>query len=130
MDDSGTLKWPPGGAVSRCCSNSVSPIAKRKRSKFPHCCAVVLVTPRHLLNAPPFWRICAFCRASHRDGFAHRMRADAKKPCMRVMLLHTDYQSFLRRFYRDDAGLAELSYDEQLKRRNDSLFSLSDFYSN
>jgi len=46
------------------------------------------------------------------------------------MLLHTDYQSFLRRFYRDDAGLAELSYDEQLKRRNDSLFSLSDFYSN
>lgn len=58
---------------------------------------------------------------------------------MRVMIISTDYGPFLRSLYDGNSlfarivnrhlSLRRLSYDEQLRRRNDTLFAGSDFYS-
>jgi spore maturation protein CgeB len=48
---------------------------------------------------------------------------------MRVIIINTDYGPFLRGLYGTGPGLAQASYDEQLRRRNDTLFGGADFYS-
>ncbi len=59
---------------------------------------------------------------------------------MRVMIINTDYgpflkslydpdQSFFKRLFGAKSALAGQSYAEQLRRRNDTLFAGSDFYS-
>lgn len=47
---------------------------------------------------------------------------------MKVLIVNTDYPEFLKKLYKDP-NLKKLSYNEQLKVRNDSLFGCSDFYS-
>src|ERR1700686_3609507 len=48
---------------------------------------------------------------------------------MRVLIITTDYPAFLDQFYAGDSSLARASYDEQMRRRNDTLFANADFYS-
>src|SRR5436190_5279295 len=48
---------------------------------------------------------------------------------MRILILNTDYPQFLGSLYRDNPGLADASYRDQMAARNDSLFGVSDFYS-
>lgn len=47
---------------------------------------------------------------------------------MKFLIVNTDYPGFLDSLYNSNSGLAEQSYDEQLRIRNDSLFGVSDFY--
>ncbi|HST16935.1 MAG TPA: glycosyltransferase [Gaiellaceae bacterium] len=47
---------------------------------------------------------------------------------MRVLVVNTDYAEFLRWFYRQHPGLAEASYDEQMRARVETLFGVADFY--
>ena len=48
---------------------------------------------------------------------------------MRILVLTTDYPSYLTWLYERNPGLAEASYAEQHKIRGDSLFGVADFYS-
>jgi hypothetical protein len=48
---------------------------------------------------------------------------------MRILILNTDYSSFLQTFYRENPGLADAPYDAQLAARNATLFGAVDFYS-
>jgi spore maturation protein CgeB len=48
---------------------------------------------------------------------------------MRFLIVNTDYKAFVRSFYSERPGLAEASYAEQLRARNESLFGVADFYS-
>lgn len=48
---------------------------------------------------------------------------------MRILILNADYGAFLSWLYDDTPGLAERSYDEQMRARNASLFGVADFYS-
>jgi spore maturation protein CgeB len=48
---------------------------------------------------------------------------------MRIMILSTDYPQFLGSLYGARPGLAEASYSEQAKVRQESLFGFSDYYS-
>ena len=47
---------------------------------------------------------------------------------MRFLIINSDYPAFLEELYAQHSGLAERSYEEQLRVRNDSLFGLSEFY--
>jgi hypothetical protein len=48
---------------------------------------------------------------------------------MRFLILNTDYPAFLDDLYRREPGLAERSFEEQLRVRWDTLFGVADFYS-
>jgi spore maturation protein CgeB len=48
---------------------------------------------------------------------------------MRIIILNADYPRFLAWFYRNQGGLENASYAEQMAARNASLFGLADFYS-
>lgn len=48
---------------------------------------------------------------------------------MRIAIVNTDYPKFLRHLYESEPGLANASYDEQLRARSESLFGTADFYS-
>lgn len=48
---------------------------------------------------------------------------------MRVLIITADYPAFLGEFYAADPGLRQASYDEQMRRRNATLFANADFYS-
>jgi len=48
---------------------------------------------------------------------------------MRVLIINTDYEPFLRSLYATNENLAASRYEEQLRCRNDSLFGVADFYS-
>ncbi len=48
---------------------------------------------------------------------------------MRIIILNTDYADFLIWLYSKHPDLEDQSYDEQMRVRNDSLFSVADFYS-
>lgn len=48
---------------------------------------------------------------------------------MRFLILNADYPEFLQWLYATHPGLENLSYDEQMKARVNSLFGLADFYS-
>lgn len=48
---------------------------------------------------------------------------------MRILILNTDYTGFLRSLHAEHDGLAERSYEEQLRVRNETLFGVADFYS-
>ena len=48
---------------------------------------------------------------------------------MKILIINTDYSEFLEWLYEQHPGLAERSYDEQMRARNESLFGLADFYS-
>jgi spore maturation protein CgeB len=48
---------------------------------------------------------------------------------VRVLILNTDYESFMEDLYGRNPGLEKLSYQEQMSARNDSLFGVADFYS-
>lgn len=49
---------------------------------------------------------------------------------MRVLILNTDYEPFIQDLYLRNPGLERLSYEEQMRVRNESLFGVADFYSN
>lgn len=48
---------------------------------------------------------------------------------MKWLILNTDYPAFLRWFCAQHPELADLAYDEQMRLRNETLFSVADFYS-
>jgi|WetSurMetagenome_2_1015567.scaffolds.fasta_scaffold57007_2 spore maturation protein CgeB len=48
---------------------------------------------------------------------------------MRILIINSDYPSFLKWLYTRNSGLSQASYKEQLKARNDTLFGVADFYS-
>lgn len=48
---------------------------------------------------------------------------------MRILIVNTDYPAFLKQHYRTHSGLAEASFDYQMKVRNASLFGVFDAYS-
>jgi spore maturation protein CgeB len=48
---------------------------------------------------------------------------------MKILIINTDYSEFLEWLYEQHPGLAERSYDEQMRARNESLSGLADFYS-
>ena len=48
---------------------------------------------------------------------------------MRVLLLNTDYPAFLSDLYVRHTCLADASFAEQMRVRNDSQFGTADFYS-
>ena len=48
---------------------------------------------------------------------------------MKFLIVNTDYDGFLSWLYSSHPGLAEASYEDQLRARNQSLFSTADFYS-
>lgn len=48
---------------------------------------------------------------------------------MRILILNTDYAEFLDSLYADDPALEHATYEEQLRRRRESLFGVADFYS-
>lgn len=48
---------------------------------------------------------------------------------MRVLVVNTDYESYVAALYRERPGLAERASEEQLRQRFDTLFGLADFYS-
>lgn len=48
---------------------------------------------------------------------------------MRILLLNTDYNPFIRWFYGSRPGLASASYEEQARARSESRFGTADFYS-
>lgn len=48
---------------------------------------------------------------------------------MRILILNIDYTGFLRSLHAEHDGLADRSYDEQLRVRNETLFGVADFYS-
>lgn len=48
---------------------------------------------------------------------------------MRLLVINTDYPEFLRNLYLEHPGLAEKSYQEQMRERSRSCFGIADFYS-
>ncbi|MBI3583563.1 MAG: glycosyltransferase family 1 protein [Nitrospinae bacterium] len=48
---------------------------------------------------------------------------------MKFLIINTDYPEFLNWFYNKHHGLEGQSYEEQMRRRNESLFGVADFYS-
>src|SRR5262245_15960831 len=48
---------------------------------------------------------------------------------MRILIINTDYSKFLQTLYLCRPGLESLSYLEQMRARNESLFGVADFYS-
>jgi spore maturation protein CgeB len=48
---------------------------------------------------------------------------------LRILIINTDYPAFLKQHYKAHAGLAEASFDYQMKVRNASLFGVFDAYS-
>ena len=48
---------------------------------------------------------------------------------MRFLIVDGDYQEFLRLLYGSDPRLRNLSYDQQVRARADSLQGVADFYS-
>ena len=48
---------------------------------------------------------------------------------MRILIVNTDYPAFLKQHYKTHSGLAEASFDYQMKVRNASLFGVFDAYS-
>jgi spore maturation protein CgeB len=48
---------------------------------------------------------------------------------MRILVLNTDYPRFLNALYRENEGLEEATYREQMAVRNATLFGGADFYS-
>jgi spore maturation protein CgeB len=48
---------------------------------------------------------------------------------MKILIVYSDYPEFLKWFYDQNPGLAELPYDSQMRARNESLFGVADFYS-
>jgi hypothetical protein len=48
---------------------------------------------------------------------------------MRILLLNTDYDGFVRALYEKRPGLENASYAEQARARDESLFGTADFYS-
>ncbi len=48
---------------------------------------------------------------------------------MNYIILNTDYPEFLSWLYAHHPGLEQKSYEEQIRARNESLFSTADFYS-
>jgi len=48
---------------------------------------------------------------------------------LRFLILNTDYPEYLRWLYRQNPGLENASYKEQMRVRNKSLFGTADFYS-
>jgi spore maturation protein CgeB len=48
---------------------------------------------------------------------------------MRILIINTDYDPFLRNLYGENQNLTSSSYEEQLRDRNDTLFGVADFYS-
>lgn len=55
--------------------------------------------------------------------------SEVYKITMRFLILNTDYPEFLQWLHLQHPGLERLSYNEQMKTRNESLFSTADFYS-
>ena len=55
--------------------------------------------------------------------------AKGKLSSMRVLVLTTEYESFLKWHYTRNPGLHAAPYEEQLKARIDTLFGSADFYS-
>jgi glycosyltransferase involved in cell wall biosynthesis len=47
---------------------------------------------------------------------------------MDILILHDDYQAFLHQFYKQNLGLADRSYEEQLIARRDSQFQGTSIY--
>jgi len=48
---------------------------------------------------------------------------------MKFLIINTDYSEFLSELYTQHPGLCNASYDEQMNKRNESLFGTADFYS-
>lgn len=48
---------------------------------------------------------------------------------MKFLIINTDYVKFINDIYKDNPGLLDKNYDEQLRFRYDTLFGTSDFYS-
>ena len=48
---------------------------------------------------------------------------------LRILIVNTDYPAFLKQHYKAHSGLAEASFDYQMKVRNASLFGVFDAYS-
>ena len=48
---------------------------------------------------------------------------------MRILVLNADYDRFLRDLYAGTPGLAEASFETQMRARNKTLFGVADFYS-
>jgi len=48
---------------------------------------------------------------------------------MKIVIINTDYPEFLQWFYAQHTGLERQAYSEQLSRRYESLYGVSDFYS-
>ncbi|MBI3601167.1 MAG: glycosyltransferase family 1 protein [Nitrospinae bacterium] len=48
---------------------------------------------------------------------------------MKFLIINTDYPEFLQGLYKNHHGLENKSYDEQMRKRNESLFGVADFYS-
>jgi hypothetical protein len=48
---------------------------------------------------------------------------------VRVLILNTDYEPFIRDLYGRNPGLETRTYTEQMLARNESLFGVADFYS-
>jgi spore maturation protein CgeB len=48
---------------------------------------------------------------------------------MKILVLNSDTDEFLRWFYQSTPGLEKASYAEQLRARHDTLYGMSDFYS-
>lgn len=56
----------------------------------------------------------------------HRAATSAE---MRILVLNSDTDEFLRWFYQSSPGLERASYTDQMRARYDTLYGLSDFYS-
>jgi len=48
---------------------------------------------------------------------------------LRILIINSDYESFLSHFYDSNPSLAEAPYAKQLAARYDSMFGVADFYS-
>ena len=48
---------------------------------------------------------------------------------MKFLIINTDYPEFLNWLYNKHLGLESQSYEEQMRRRNESFFGVADFYS-
>ncbi len=48
---------------------------------------------------------------------------------MRFLFINTDYDLFINDLYSSNSALDKMSYDEQLKARNETLFGAADFFS-
>jgi hypothetical protein len=48
---------------------------------------------------------------------------------MRVLIVKTDYPAFMSKFYGQNPGLANASFDRQMDERFQTMFGMCDFYS-